>query len=256
MSVPPQEIQGISIEALERDWRSPKRRAGAVMVALVILGVMVALYIASMIEMIDELRRPRIQVVESDRLAALATYDQVRDQVRTWFLWSFVMSTCAVVTFLVWNYRVSANLSVLCLQRRFSTTWTLWFWFIPVVNLVKPYQAMKEIWEGSHPQSLHFEDGRWQIASVRISRLFGFWWAFWLITHFCYLIPRLFITRTRPTTIVEVNTQAIGIYEYNIIGMVFLLLAGLFLAVVVIQITRNQEKKHRVILEQEESYGS
>lgn len=247
-------LQEISIESLERDWRSPKRRAGAVMVALVVLGVVVVLYIASMIEMIDELRPSHdgIPDTESERLASLATYDQVR----TWFRWSFVMSTCAVVSFLVWNYRVSANLSVLCLQRRFSTTWTLWFWFIPVINLFKPYQAMKEIWEGSHPQSLHFEDGRWQAASVRVSRLFGFWWAFWLIAHFCYLIPRLFITRTRPMTIEEGNTQSIGIYEYNILGMVFLLLAGLFLAVMVIQITRNQEKKHRVILEQEESYGS
>ena len=244
-SVPLQQIQEISIEALERDWRSPKRRAGTLMVGLVVLGVVVVLYIVALFEMTDFLRRLRdgIPVAEADRLAVLAWYDQVR----AWFL---VVSVSVVITFLVWNYRVSANLSVLCLQRRFSTTWALWCWFIPIVNLFKPYQAMKEIWEESHPQSLHYEDGRWQASPVRVSRLFGFWWAFWLITLFCYWITRPF-TRAAATTLEEAISQSIGIYEYTILGLVFLLLAGLFLAVMVIQITRNQERKHRAILEQE-----
>ena len=184
-----------------------------------------------------------IPVAEAERLAVLARHDDSR--VLFW-----MVSVVVVIVFLVWQNRVLENLSVLCLQRRFSTTWALWSWFIPIINLFKPYQAMKEIWEGSHPQSLHLDDGHWQSVPVRVSRLFGFWWAFWLITLFCYWISRPF-TRAPAATIEEAISQSISIYEYTALGLVFLLVAGMLLAVVVIQITRNQERKHQAILEQE-----
>ena len=77
------------------------------------------------------------------------------------------------ITFLCWIYRANKNLGVISGQRmRFTPGWSVGWYFIPIANLFKPYQAMKEIWEVSH---------KYQSGS---SSTLGLWWALWLITTF------------------------------------------------------------------------
>ena len=65
------------------------------------------------------------------------------------------------------------NLGALSGQRlSFTPSWSVGWYFIPIANLFKPYQAMKEIWEVSH---------KYQSAS---NSTLGIWWALWLISNF------------------------------------------------------------------------
>ena len=54
---------------------------------------------------------------------------------------------CASILFLVWVYRVNVNVRVMgAVGLRISPGWSVGFFFIPIFNLWKPYQAMNEVW--------------------------------------------------------------------------------------------------------------
>jgi hypothetical protein len=54
---------------------------------------------------------------------------------------------CTAVLWLVWLYRAYTTLVFVGSKRvRFSPTWAVGYWFIPIVNLVGAYQVMKDLW--------------------------------------------------------------------------------------------------------------
>ena len=53
--------------------------------------------------------------------------------------------------------------------------WAVGWYFVPIANLWKPYQAMKEIWQASS------EPMDWQ--NQRVSGLMPAWWALWIISN-------------------------------------------------------------------------
>ena len=83
-------------------------------------------------------------------------------------LWVFV-ATSAV--FCAWIHRVSANLVSLGTERqRFSPAWAVIWWFVPVTQLFRPYEVLKEIWRESRPTSSRQES--WN--------LLRWWWTAWI----------------------------------------------------------------------------
>lgn len=56
------------------------------------------------------------------------------------------------VYLMIWVYRANQNLIRLsAIGSNFSPGWAVGWWFIPVFNLFRPYQMMKELWLGSAP---------------------------------------------------------------------------------------------------------
>ena len=77
------------------------------------------------------------------------------------------------VFFLKWIYRINKNLGVLSSTRmEFTPGWSVGWYFIPLANLFKPYQAMKEIWVTAHRE--------WTAKSS----ILGWWWFLWLISTY------------------------------------------------------------------------
>ncbi len=77
------------------------------------------------------------------------------------------------ITFLMWIYRTNKNLHALSGEDMvFTPGWSVGWYFIPIANLYKPYQVMKEIWEVSHKN-----------RTVTDS-IVGWWWALWVISNF------------------------------------------------------------------------
>lgn len=77
------------------------------------------------------------------------------------------------VLILRWIYQSNQNARQLgAKDLSFTPTWSIGFYFIPIVCLWKPYQAMKEIWQASHSPT------NWQMESV--SPILGLWWFFWI----------------------------------------------------------------------------
>ena len=57
----------------------------------------------------------------------------------------------------------------------FTPGWSIGYYFIPILTLWKPFQAMKEIWRASHnPDSWPTE---------KASSILGLWWFLWIVTN-------------------------------------------------------------------------
>ena len=80
------------------------------------------------------------------------------------------------ILILKWIYRANYNARQLgATDMVFTPGWSIGWYFIPIANLWKPYQAMKEIWKASSsPQS-------WKTLSA--SSLLPWWWFFWIVSN-------------------------------------------------------------------------
>ena len=83
---------------------------------------------------------------------------------------------CTAVLWLVWLYRAYTNLVFVGSKRvRFSPTWAVGYWFIPLVNVVRAYQVMKDLWLRS--DSRNDRDGYDDLPAPALLR--G-WWGVWV----------------------------------------------------------------------------
>ena len=76
------------------------------------------------------------------------------------------------VLILMWIYRSSYNASIKTGYVEFTPGWSVGWYFIPIMMLWKPFQAMKEIWRNTARQAGDHSDG-WQA-------LLGAWWFLWI----------------------------------------------------------------------------
>lgn len=80
----------------------------------------------------------------------------------------------AVSGFLIlkWIYRVNSNAHVYSSEMKVSPGWNVGFFFVPIANLWKPFQGIRETWEVS---TMH----GWDVPGwVR------WWWGLWLASNF------------------------------------------------------------------------
>lgn len=79
-----------------------------------------------------------------------------------------------VVFWMMWVHRTYQNLPSLGAQGlTYSPAWAVGYWFIPILNLFRPYQVMRETWRASHPG--HAGGTQWTLVAV--PAVLGWWWA-------------------------------------------------------------------------------
>lgn len=80
------------------------------------------------------------------------------------------------ILFLRWTYLTKKNATALGASGlAFSPGWSVGYYFIPVLTLWKPYQALHETFRASHP------DFRENWESAPVPRLLPAWWTVWII---------------------------------------------------------------------------
>lgn len=84
----------------------------------------------------------------------------------------------SVVTFIRWLVQARRNVDVLGARGLVhSHRWATWGWFVPFLNLFRPYQVVEEVWRASDPQPERpFTTLREQAPS-----LLGQWWGAWIL---------------------------------------------------------------------------
>lgn len=84
----------------------------------------------------------------------------------------FAHYIATVVFFIMWFRRAYWNVHVVSNEAQHSEGWAAGSWFVPFLNLVRPYQIMKEIWNETQKA----------IAPERFKsdQLVGWWWATFL----------------------------------------------------------------------------
>lgn len=74
-----------------------------------------------------------------------------------------------------WIYRASTNAHSVSTNLSITPGWAIGAYFVPLVNIVLPYHAMRETWEASHSAAA--------VEAGRETRLVHLWWFLWLITN-------------------------------------------------------------------------
>ena len=140
-----------------------------------------------------------------------------------------------VVMFCVWLYRMGKNTRALGAQNmKYSAGWAVGSFFIPILNLFRPFQSVREIEQASNP---HAGPTNWY--HVQPSGKVGMWWAFWLLSSFM----------TRVVTRMSLSNDSKVAHTSSLIGLVeagITIVATLLAIRVVRYLHRQQEEKVRI----------
>lgn len=80
--------------------------------------------------------------------------------------------------FLLWSYESRSNLRALGARKLdYTTAWAVGGWLVPGLNLVRPYQVMREIWKASDPATM--DRFAWKEAPT--PSLLSLWWGAFLV---------------------------------------------------------------------------
>jgi len=106
----------------------------------------------------------------------------------------FVYLVAFIVTgiaFCFWIHSSHRNLPALGARGlKYSPAWAVGGFFVPVLNLFRPYQVTKEIWKASDPNVGPGSGLDWQDAPT--SPLIGWWWVIFIVSSFAgYFLLRM-----------------------------------------------------------------
>ena len=105
--------------------------------------------------------------------AAEAESNDIRERIIA--LANLAMFIVCIVLFILWFRRAYNNLNLSGRTiTKFDEGWAAGAWFVPFLNLGRPYQIMKEIWEKTQQATTN-------LLTYRKSDIVGWWWAVWII---------------------------------------------------------------------------
>lgn len=144
---------------------------------------------------------------------------------------SFAVLVITIIPFGMWIVRAQKNARALGAKGfTISPGWALGYFFVPIINLIRPYQAMCELWRGSHSP----ESG----ASGSPPALVGAWWGVWIIGGIVGQASARFSSRATDISDFEISTQISMASDVLGIG------ACALAFVLVSRITEAQESAH------------
>src|SRR5689334_7545358 len=144
----------------------------------------------------------------------------------------FVVIVVTIVVFCMWTYRANYNARQLGAGgMEFTPGWAVGWYFIPIANLWKPYQAMKEIWKASA------NPGNW--PDQPRGGILPAWWTLFLLSNFLSNISFRFMLSAKTLP------ELIGASSLSVANDLLDLVATLTAIAVVGQIFRMQ-MSHRM----------
>ena len=138
-----------------------------------------------------------------------------------------------VVFFLVWLYRAANNVRAFDPSCRtdYSPGWAVGSFFVPFVNLLVPFRAVKEVWQKSAPPDAAM------LAEPSPPASFSLWWVFWLLSCFATNISfRLSLNDNVPESTAT---------QVSILASALSIVAAFFAYTVVTAIDKKQEETSR-----------
>jgi hypothetical protein len=145
-----------------------------------------------------------------------------------------VLRVTTGVTFVIWFRRAYQNLSAMGIESlRFEAGWTVWGWFVPFLNLVRPKQLMDDIWRATDPTLPEQPGDAWKKRPVAL--VVHLWWATFLLSTAVGLIATSLLQDA--STLQQLRTTAI----LMLIGDALALPAVVLACLVVNRITQRQK---------------
>lgn len=126
-------------------------------------------------------------------------------------LLSIIIGIISVVTFIMWFRRAYYNLGLKVGGLLYGNAWSVWAWFIPVVNLYMPFQIMKELYEKTE-KYMTFNIEKPYEDNLKTDYV-NWWWALWIISAAVNYFSIKIVWRLEEINQAEVNpyTTIIGL---------------------------------------------
>ena len=99
---------------------------------------------------------------------------------------SAIIFLTGVIIYFVWVRRAYRNLNTLQSKpNEYSSAWAIGSYFVPIVNLFRPYTIMQEIWFGSQPEYKLEDESDYEFQDrINSTTFLKIWWATFLIDGF------------------------------------------------------------------------
>ena len=149
----------------------------------------------------------------------------------------FIAYLISGVTFILWFRRAYFNLHQKVNYLQFSEGWAAGSWFVPIVNLYRPYRIMKEIY--IETKELFTKNGRSEKVDYSTNSL-GWWWTLWIISAFIGQFIFRFALKSADTIDNLITTT---------VANIFLGILGIPLALITIKVIKDYSKVELLLAE-------
>lgn len=202
-------------------------------IAIVLIGAMMALDVITII--LDYIQYDLLQslaggvFVSEDTINLNDSTQQINGII---YLIVFIISA---ITFIQWFRRAYNNLHQRLTYLSLSEGWAAGSWFVPIINLYRPFQIMKELYDET--SGLLVKRGLIEVNQLSTNYL-GIWWAFWIINN---LIGQI---------VFRMSNNAQSIEDYSSMTLVSMVnsLVGIPLALLAIRIIKDYSKVEPLLM--------
>lgn len=202
----------------------PLRRLATTVVAL--LAAQVVVHVVTIDAVLD-----RSVLVHRTAASGDVTWDELDAASARWVSagrWGLLFLIATAIAWCIWQFHGHTNLVKRHVAGlRHSPGWAVGWWFVPIANLWKPFQAMSELVRASD------DPDRWR--AVRRPWTLIAWWLTWIAGT---SITRVVSLRAAPTTLDEARRLDLALAAASACTVV----AAILGAVIVFTVTASQER--------------
>lgn len=185
------------------------QRAKNSLIAFYLLGVIqIAFMISSFLQYLLLKRMQNGNYTQQE-----ATINDIRHQIIAYA--NIGVYIACIVLFILWFRRAYNNLNLSNkAYTKYAEGWAAGAWFVPFINLARPYFIMQEIW-------VKTQEATHNLITHKNGKIIGWWWVIWIINN----IGTNFINRYfKETDVEELITSTSASIIFNFIELVALVL--------------------------------
>jgi len=132
---------------------------------------------------------------------------------------SMIVYIISAITFIQWFRRAYYNLHLRAELLSYTEGWAAGSWFVPIVNLIRPYRIMTELYEETNELLVKKVEGSNQYLSTTF---LSWWWGLWILNNF--IGQFIFKYSIKAESIEELTTSTVASMISNIIGIALALI--------------------------------
>jgi len=137
----------------------------------ILLGVQVVLILVEVATLVHRINL--VHRIQRGRFVTQTQADAADAAVGGAVTFVALVFVATVIVWCVWQHRAQRNAQLISLGTTDLTPgWAVGWWFVPVANLFKPFQAVRELWKASHGGRDWRTRPTWSVI--------GWWWGIWL----------------------------------------------------------------------------